>query len=216
MCGRFSSALKPSDVWLELMQDWSDTLFDRYNVSPGSQIGAFVDGCCDAMRWGLVPSWSKDISTKYATFNARIESIEDKPAFRNAWRKKQKCLIPAQGYYEWRTEDGHKQPYFVTLPDEQPVVFAGLWDECMIGDGALRSCTIITTEASDELKSLHHRMPVMLAVETAKRWLATDTSTADSKSLLVGSEHPEVSVYAVDRRVNKASEDDEGLIVPLS
>ena len=100
MCGRFASALKPSDAWLELMQEWSDELFSRYNVSPASQIGAFVEGACHAMRWGLVPSWSKEISSKYATFNARIETIESKPAFRHAWKHNQKCLIPALGYYE--------------------------------------------------------------------------------------------------------------------
>ena len=211
MCGRFASALKPSDAWLELMQEWSDELFNRYNVSPASQIGAFVEGTCHAMRWGLVPSWSKEISNKYATFNARIESIESKPAFRNAWKHNQKCLIPARGYYEWQTEEGLKQPYFVTSNDDEPMVFAGLWDECMIGDGALKSCTIITTDSKDELKDLHDRMPVMLSVELARQWLASD----DDKEILLDGCLTDFNVYRVDRRVNNSREEGPELIQPV-
>jgi putative SOS response-associated peptidase YedK len=208
MCGRFASALKPSDAWLELMQEWSDELFNRYNVSPTSQIGAFVEGQCHAMRWGLVPSWSKEISNRYATFNARIESIESKPAFRNAWRRNQKCLIPALGYYEWQKESDGKQPYFVTSKEQGPLIFAGLWDECQFDDASLKSCTIITTESEQHLKDLHSRMPVMLDVDGAKQWL----SSADGKDVLLSQCRADVEIYKVDRRVNNAREEDEGLI----
>lgn len=208
MCGRFASALKPSDAWLELMQDWPELLFDRYNVSPTSQIGAFVDGHCHAMRWGLVPSWSKEISTKYSTFNARIESIESKPAFRHAWQHNQKCLIPALGYYEWQVEQGAKQPYFVTSDEGEPLVFAGLWDECRFGDAALQSCTIITTESKGGLKDLHNRMPVMLGVDSAKQWLLG----GEDKTLLLNSCLTEFKVYKVDRRVNNSREEGAQLI----
>jgi putative SOS response-associated peptidase YedK len=211
MCGRFASALNPSDAWLELMQEWPEALFDRYNVSPGSQIGAFVDGQCHAMRWGLVPSWSKEISTKFATFNARIESIDSKPAFRHAWRHNQKCLIPALGYYEWQTEQGVKQPYFVTSKDDEPLVFAGLWDECRFGDAALQSCSIITTASSGGLKDLHSRMPVMLSVDTAKQWLLGDAAN----TLLLDSCFTDLKIYRVDRRVNNSREEDAQLIDPV-
>ena len=216
MCGRFASALKPSDAWLELMQEWSDELFDRYNISPASQIGAFVEGQCHVMRWGLVPSWSKEISNKYATFNARIESIEEKPAFRNAWRKNQKCLIPALGYYEWQNEEGGKQPYFVTSKDSassdvQPLVFAGLWDECIFGDASLKSCTIITTESKAQLKELHTRMPVILSVDAAKHWL---NGNAD-KDVLLSESLTDFDIYKVDRRVNNARQEDQALIEPI-
>ncbi len=211
MCGRFASALKPSDVWLELMQEWPDELFNRYNVSPASQIGAFVEGQCHAMRWGLVPSWSKEISNKYSTFNARIESIEEKPAFRNAWRKNQKCLIPALGYYEWQSEAGAKQPYFVTSFDKQPLVFAGLWDECLFGDASLQSCTIITTESKAPLKELHGRMPVMLDVDAAKQWLNSD----DDKELLLDYCLTDFDIYKVDKRVNNSRQEDATLILPI-
>ncbi len=215
MCGRFASALKPSDAWLELMQEWSDELFSRYNVSPASQIGAFVEGRCHAMRWGLVPSWSKEISNKYATFNARVESIESKPAFRSAWRRNQKCLIPALGYYEWQLEQGAKQPYFVTSKgapsDRQPLVFAGLWDKCKFGDATLKSCTIITTESKAHLKELHSRMPVMLSVDAAKHWLA---SGAD-KAVLIDENLTDFDIYKVDRRVNDSRQEDESLVEPV-
>jgi putative SOS response-associated peptidase YedK len=215
MCGRFASALKPSDAWLELMQDWSEELFSRYNVSPASQIGVFVDGVCCAMRWGLVPSWSKEISTKYATFNARIESIELKPAFRNAWRKDQKCLIPALGYYEWQPEQGVKQPYFVTSKDtsagSQLMVFAGLWDECKFGDAALKSCSIITTESRSHLKELHSRMPVILSVDAAKHWL----NASQDKAILLNENLTDFDIYKVDKRVNNSRQEDIGLIKPI-
>jgi len=211
MCGRFSSALKPSNAWLEFMQEWPDELFERYNVSPASQIGVFVEGKCHAMRWGLVPSWSKEISTKYATFNARIESIESKPAFRNAWRTNQKCLIPALGYYEWQTEQGEKQPYFLTSEDGEPLVFAGLWDECRFGDATLKSCTIITTESKGSLQHLHSRMPVMLSVELARQWL----QSKEDKSLLLDGGLTDFNVYRVDKRVNNSREEAKELISPI-
>jgi len=211
MCGRFASALKPSDAWLELMQDWSDELFNRYNVSPASQVGVFVDGACYAMRWGLVPFWSKEISNKYATFNARVEGIESKPAFRHAWRHNQKCLIPALGYYEWLTEQESKQPCFVTSNDAQPLVFAGLWDECKFGGAALKSCTIITTESKGGLKDLHNRMPVMLSVDTAKHWL----NSSEDKEVLLNESLTDFNVYKVDKRVNSSAQEDEELIKPV-
>jgi putative SOS response-associated peptidase YedK len=211
MCGRFASALKPSDAWLELMQEWPEALFDRYNVSPASQIGAFVDGRCHAMRWGLVPFWSKEISSKFATFNARIESIESKPAFRHAWRHNQKCLIPALGYFEWQVDQGAKQPYFVTSDNGQPLVFAGLWDECRFGDAALQSCTIITSESKGGLKDLHNRMPVILSVAAAKQWL----QGGEDKSLLLDNCLTELKAYKVDRRVNNSREEGAQLIEPL-
>lgn len=211
MCGRFASALKPSDAWLDLMQEWSDELFNRYNVSPTSQIGAFVEGKCHAMRWGLVPSWSKEISNKFSTFNARIEGIESKPAFRNAWKRNQKCLIPVLGYYEWQKEGEVKQPYFVTSKSDGPLVFAGLWDECRFDDASLESCTIITTDSKDELEGLHNRMPVMLDVAAAKQWL----SSGDDKDILLSSCHTDVDIRKVNRRVNNAREEDEELILPV-
>lgn len=211
MCGRFASALKPSEAWLELMQEWPEELFNRYNVSPTSQIGAFVDGACFAMRWGLVPFWSKQISNKYATFNARIESIESKPAFRHAWAHNQKCLIPALGYYEWQIEQGAKQPYFVTSDDGQPLVFAGLWDECKFGGEPLKSCSIITTEAKGGLKELHDRMPVMLSVGSAKRWL----TSSEDKQLLLDECLTNFYTYKVGKQVNNSRAEGEGLIRPL-
>ena len=213
MCGRFASAIKPSEAWLELLQEWPEQLFNRYNVSPGTQIGAFVENKCHAMRWGLVPSWSKDISNKYATFNARIETIEAKPAFRSAWRKSQKCLIPALGYYEWKSEEGVKQPYLVRSAEDEPLVFAGLWDVCQIGDGSLESCTIITTESKGKIQPLHPRMPVMLDVDSARVWL--ESTDMEDKAVLLDSCMTELDVIKVDRRVNNSREEDESLINPL-
>ena len=227
MCGRFASAVRPSDAWLELMQEWSDELFNRYNVSPTSQIGAFVEGRCHAMRWGLIPSWSKQLDSRYATFNARLESIESKPTFRDAWRRNQKCLIPALGYYEWRVERDQegkdfKQPYFVTMPDGEPLVFAGLYDQTVIGDASLKTCTIITTESTGELKDLHSRMPVMLSPDSAAEWLSRRSRVADDEETRAYMQNENraargdaFEIHAVDRRVNRSSEEGPDLVRPL-
>lgn len=224
MCGRFASAFRPSDAWLELMQEWSEELFNRYNVSPGSHIGAYVEGQCHAMRWGLVPGWSKAVENRYATFNARLESADNKPAFRTAWRKQNKCLIPALGYYEWQKQGEVKQPYFVRSQRDEPLVFAGLWDEAVIDDNKLTSCTILTTDSVGQLESLHHRMPVMLEPDSAKYWLEASLDSASEKAYLQQynsvarqqNSATHLTVYAVDRRVNRSSEESASLIDPLA
>ena len=132
MCGRFASALKPSDAWLELMQEWSDALFNRYNVSPASQIGAFVEGRCHAMRWGLVPSWAKNLSGASRLINARAETVATKPSFRAAF-KRRRCLILADGFYEWQKSPGttKKQPFLIHRADARPFLLAGLHETWM-------------------------------------------------------------------------------------
>src|SRR6202012_766334 len=119
---------------------------------------------------GLVPSWAKDIKTGRATFNARAEGIETRPAFRGAWKARRRCLVIADGYYEWRDRD--KQPFAIALGNRGPMTFAGLWDCWRAPNGdRLRSFTIITTFANDLLAPLHDRMPVVIAPDSWAEWL---------------------------------------------
>jgi putative SOS response-associated peptidase YedK len=137
----------------------------------------------EKLHWGLVPHWAKNISTGYKMINARIETIATKPSFREAF-KKRRCLIPADGFYEWSGSKGNKQPFFITLPDEKPFAFAGLWETWWDKENQgepYRSFTIITREASASLKHIHDRMPAILHPDTYEAWL--DSDNHDTKAL---------------------------------
>jgi putative SOS response-associated peptidase YedK len=128
MCGRYANHVSEMRSWARILQDWPTDVALSWNIAPSQTVPAFTGPQGVGMRWGLVPHWSKESTPKYATFNARVESVADKPAFRNAWGKSKRCLIPAQGYYEWRKEEKAKQPYFIRSVDGEPMVFGGIWE----------------------------------------------------------------------------------------
>src|SRR5262249_41276153 len=133
-------------------------------------------------RWGLIPSWAKDKKIGARLINARAETVAEKPAFRSAF-KHRRCLIPADGFFEWKNEGGRKQPYYITLQDGGLFALAGLWEEWHSGAGeVMPSCTIITTEANEVVRPLHERMPVILEVTGYADWL---DPTAKSKEALL-------------------------------
>jgi putative SOS response-associated peptidase YedK len=135
-------------------------------------------------RWGLIPSWAKDVSVGYKMINARAETIEEKPSFRVAFQRR-RCLIPADGFYEWKIEDGHKYPYLFTLKDRKPFTFAGLWETWRSQEGGeINSCTIITTEPNSLVAQYHNRMPVILGYENRWRWLEERTKE-ELKAMLI-------------------------------
>ena len=213
MCGRYANHVKSMQQWTPLLKDWPEDVALGYNVAPTAIVPAFRGNKGVGMRWGLIPHWSQDGKSKYATFNARLESVESKPAYRTAWRHCNKCLIPALGYYEWRVEGGRKQPYFVTSSEAEPLVFAGIWDEWN-GDGeSILSCSIITTSSIGELVPLHDRMPVMLTVDAAERWLDSDATNA--KKILEHAPLLELLVYKVGLAVNHVQNQGQALIEPL-
>jgi putative SOS response-associated peptidase YedK len=192
----------------------------RYNVCPTDPIDAVTerDGKRDfvRMRWGLVPWWwSKSLKElRAATFNARAETVETKPFFRDAF-KRSRCLIPASGYYEWKSEAGGKQPYYFTRADGEPMTFAGIWDswkDPATGD-KLKSCTIIVTEPNKIAAQIHDRMPVILERDDFDAWLH-DGGTA----LLKPAANDALQRWPVSKRVNnsRADSDDPTLIEPLT
>lgn len=205
MCGRCANHVKALHDWEGIITDWPKDAKVGYNVAPTQTVPVFLETGGVAMRWGLIAPWAKEISSKYATFNARIETAREKPAFRHAWKQSQRCLIPAQGYYEWRTESGRKQPYFIHNADSSPVVFAGLYEPRREG-GLPASCTVITRPATAEMESLHPRMPVMLQPENASDWFGE--SPEDAGSLADKCQPPRLNVYPVSTLVNNARNDD--------
>jgi putative SOS response-associated peptidase YedK len=157
--------------------DKQPPLAPRYNIAP-SQPVAIVRASRDQdnrewalVQWGLVPSWSKDPSIGARMINARAETVEEKPSFRTAF-KRRRCLIPADGFYEWKRLNGGKQPFYIRLESGEPFAFGGLWEYWQGPDGsALESCTILTTEPNGLMAELHNRMPLILSAQDYDDWL---------------------------------------------
>lgn len=177
MCGRFTLHASPS-LLAELFDLPEEPyLAPRYNVAPTQPVAIVRTSGPDAARewalvhWGLIPSWSKDPSIGARMINARAETVEEKPSFRAAFRRR-RCLVPADGFYEWRSMGKAKQPYYITMEDGTPFAFAGLWETWTGPDGsALDSCTILTTEPNKLMATLHNRMPVIVEPEDYSLWL---------------------------------------------
>jgi putative SOS response-associated peptidase YedK len=221
MCGRTKLPDDVSELKLDLKIDW-DEISDykpRWNAAPTSTLPVVVsrnsERVLTLMRWGLIPSWAKDAKIGYSTFNARAEAVDSKPAFRTAWQAGKRCLVIADGYYEWRDVD--KQPFAVALDNRGPMTFAGLWDTWRDGAGdTLCSFTVITTAANELLEPLHSRMPVVLAPDTWPIWLGeTPARATDLKALLKPYPAAAMTYWPVDRRVGNVRNDSPDLFAPL-
>ena len=197
-------------------------LAPRYNIAPSQPIAAitqnaFGDGkrVLEGLRWGLVPSWAKDTSIGNKMINARMETLLEKPAFKRALARR-RCLIPASGFYEWKTEGKIKQPMYIHFRDNRLFVFAGLWEEWESPDGSpLRSCTIITGEPNGLLSTMHHRMAVILPPEVQNTWLDPKLGAEEAWQLLHIFPDEELEAFPVDKRVGNVTVDDSSCILPL-
>jgi len=170
------------------------------------------------LRWGLIPSWAEDIKIGARLINARGETVAAKPSFRSAFRKR-RCLVPADGFYEWRADGKAKQPYLIARRDGASFAFAGLWErwtpkEKPAEPAFIDSYTIVTTEANTLLKPLHERMPVILAPEHYASWLDPEAAEADLLALLRPAPEELLHYFPVSRRVNAARVDVPELIEP--
>lgn len=214
MCGRFAF-YSPAEAAAELFGfETSVATEPRYNIAPTQLVPAVRKGPTGRrefamLRWGLVPSWAKDPSIGNRMINARAESLTDKPAYRSAYEKR-RCLILADGFYEWRKEGGGKSPYFISLANGQPFAFAGLWEAWTDRNAgeSLQTTTIVTTAANEFLKNLHDRMPVVLQPDTAGAWLAGDMNILEAAA-----SPPRFQAWPVDTKVNNARNEGPELIV---
>ena len=184
MCGRFALYSDPFTLARRFEADAPPELSPRYNVAPSQNIPIVRDEGekrhFALARWGLIPHWAKDIKIGYSTINARAETVASKPAFRNAFRHR-RCLIPADGFYEWQVIPGSKikQPWFIVLVDREPMAFAGLWERWRSPEGKeLESCSIIVTDANEIMRPIHDRMPVILAPCDWDAWLKPEAKDA--------------------------------------
>jgi putative SOS response-associated peptidase YedK len=175
MCGRYTQRTDPKRLAKVFGVAEAPEVEPRYNIAPTQDVLA-VNQTADGRemtfyKWGLVPSWAKDTSIGARLINARSETVTEKPAFRQAF-KKRRCIIPADGFYEWQRTAGRKQPFFFRMKDESPFGFAGLWEHWEgNGNQAINSCAILTTEANEVLRPVHDRMPVILHPDDYELWL---------------------------------------------
>ena len=214
MCGRFFLDTRAGDIIEHYNAPPPDLFTARYNIAPTTPVLGFSAGRFDLYRWGLIPAWAKDVAIGNRMFNARAETVAEKPSFRNAYRRR-RCLVPASGYYEWRTENGRKQPYCCHL-DRQLFSMAGIWEHWQDADGnEIQSCAVLTTEATGKIAEIHHRMPVYIAPADYDTWLdcrGDDTGAADR---LLHETAPDYDFYAVGTAVGNSRNEGPQLIEPL-
>jgi len=221
MCGRFS-LIADAEHLLRYYDLVNPERFSgaRFNIAPTQQVVAViaVDGerHLEYFRWGLIPSWAKESKIGYSTINARVETVADKPAFRHAFRR-HRCIIPADGFYEWQGDTGHKRPWRIEPANKGELFsFAGLW-ELWEGEGeVIRSCTIIVGAANEALQPIHERMPLLLPRESWSEWLDPATDKETLERILTAPASPQLRLYRVGTHVNNPRNDDPECLLPVS
>jgi putative SOS response-associated peptidase YedK len=221
MCGRFTVQVGTPDLAdLFGAVPVGESLKPSFNVAPGQFVPVVIqegDGLCLAsFKWGLVPSWAKDPAIGNKLINARAETVAEKPSFRQAFMKR-RCLILADGFFEWKSEGGRKVPYHITLTDRSVFAFAGLWERWKSPEGIeIRSCVIITLAANDFMRPIHHRMPAILSAGAERAWL--DPGQTDVQGLLAMlAPYPSAAMkaVAVSAAVNSPRNNSPQCLLPM-
>ena len=223
MCGRYGLSLKreeldgayPVDVILAEHRP-------RWNIAPTQDAPVLVSDrhrrFVDAFRWGLVPHWSKDPSMGARMINARSETVATKPAFRDAWRDRRRCLVLADGFYEWKRPaggQGPKTPFWIGMEDGRPFGMAGLWERWGPKDAPLHSFTVLTTEPNPLLRQIHDRMPVVLSPEHWERWVNPAVPSPALADLLAPLPADEMRAREVSTYVNNPAHEGEACAAPV-
>ena len=219
MCGRYTFVAPPELTARLFELDELPDLAPRYNIAPSQAVPTVLPGETPTprrlrmMHWGLIPSWTRDLEDAARMINARSETADQKPAFRSAMRSR-RCLIPADGFYEWKKLPRGKQPYYIRLAGGQPFAFAGLWESWMDAAGEMiESCAILTCAPNSLLADIHLRMPVILPPEAWNRWLDTDLHDPPAvRDLLRPFPAEQMEAYPVSKAVNNPANDDPGCI----
>ena len=222
MCGRFVGYRNLDELKEFFPIDRSACeVTANYNVAPSQEILALYHtqgkNWLDKFHWGLVPFWAKDPSIGSRMINARVETVAEKPSFKNAF-KKRRCLIIADGFYEWKGPKGQKQPMFITRPDKKPFAFAGLWETWgkKVQASLYKSCTIMTTEACEAMRDIHHRMPVILKPEAYEPWLNSENQDTEAlQEILKKALLTELVSYPVSKQVNSTRNNTASCIDPI-
>ncbi|MCB0079189.1 MAG: SOS response-associated peptidase [Anaerolineales bacterium] len=221
MCGRFTLTADADTLQAALELGAVPSLEPRYNIAPTQPVAVVADAerrDVTMMRWGLVPPWADDPSIGSRMINARAETVAEKPSFRKPF-KTQRCLILADGFYEWRKENGSAQPYYFRMESGEPFAFAGLWEQWRPKGEANRdpllSCTLITGPANERVAAIHHRQPMILTGDALWQWMAPQRAPDDLLALLRPLPADELLAYPVATIVNSPMNDGASLIEPL-
>jgi putative SOS response-associated peptidase YedK len=191
----------------------------RFNVAPSQEVVAIIrdgnENRAGMLRWGLVPTWAKDPKIGYKMINARAETVDEKPAYARLL-KRRRCLIPADGFYEWKKVGSRKQPFRIKLKNDEPFAFAGLWDRWECEGEVIHSCTIITTKPNSLMEGIHNRMPVILTKANEEAWLDQDLKEPEVlKTFLEPYPEEEMEAYKVSSEVGSPKNDREELVAPV-
>jgi len=220
MCGRF---VTKSEIFvikkLFDIKEVRSGLSPSYNIAPSQDVAVVVKEGVNKLirsRWGFIPSWSKDESVGYKLINARAETVAAKPMFKGAFEK-HRCLIVADGFYEWKKTGREKTPFYITLGSGEPFGFAGLYNIWTSPEGRhIWTCTIITTDANGLIKPIHNRMPVIVPRDKQDLWLTNDADKTELFSILKRYPSRELTVHEVSRKVNSPRHDLPENILPIS
>lgn len=222
MCGRFTLS-QPVEALVERFQlDEIPSLEPQYNIALSQNVATVLVSQKSKkrqlkfLRWGLIPAWAKDPKLGAKMINARAETITEKPTFRSAF-KRRRCLILADGFYEWQQLKGKKQPFYIQRQDEQPFAFAGLWERWKgSDDNVIESCTILTTEPNELLRPIHNRMPVVLESKDYDLWLDPEVQQSELLQPLLCSYPPEaMTAHPVSLQVNNPANNSSELTKQL-
>lgn len=218
MCGRYTLAAATGELVEEFEVPWPTfELQPRYNIAPSQDVPVVAEDRhgrrVGLLTWGLVPGWVEEPGS--GIINARAESVADKPSFREAYERR-RCLVPADGFYEWRKEGGSKVPYWIHPPSGGLISFAGIWERwSRPGAEPRHTFAIITVDASEDVAAIHDRMPVVVAPEDRRRWLDRSSERNELLQLLRPAPPGSLVPREVSRRVNRPVDDDAGLIEPV-
>jgi putative SOS response-associated peptidase YedK len=220
MCGRYVLIADPAAIQQEFSLSSLPEIAPRYNIAPRQTLPVITNEQPDEitfLQWGLITSWSKDESIASKMINARAETVDSKPAFRAAFRRR-RCIVPASGFYEWQARETGKAPMFIHLNDRDVFGIAGLWEVWRSPEGEeQRTYTILTTDANTFMTPIHNRMPVILRREDYSLWLAPGEVPADDlKPLLEPYSAAAMAAYEVSKAVNRVTVDESKLIEPVA
>ena len=213
MCGRYT-LYEIDEVGARFEVDIPADLNPNYNAAPTQNMPVITSEGLDLMRWGLIPAWAKDEKIGYKMINARAETIFDKPMWKGIV-KRSRCIIPANGFYEWQKRDDGKQPFYIHLPDEQLFSFAGIWETWKHEDKEWHTYSIITTSPNKEMEQIHDRMPVILSEKNEMDWIFA-SSQEDMEHLLKPLADNSLQMHEVSKDVNVVKTNNDKLILPIN
>lgn len=215
MCGRYTLKTDARQIQAELGLDETPALQPRYNIAPTQAAPIIIEpGKLTIAQWGLIPHWAPDATIAGRLINARADTLEEKPAFREAFRRR-RCLVVADGFYEWQHAGKVSQPFFIHLQSGRPFTLAGLWETWHAPNGLdVTSFTVVTTRANEFMSRLHDRMPVFLSPEQRVKWLAPTEDLAGLKALLEPGTPEPLAAFEVERHVNSVAVDDARCLEP--